>query len=351
MGSVSNLSDWLQREATALGLQHVRAVRVGEQAPRLEAFDAWLAKGLHGEMQYLPRGRDDRADPRRRMPVRTAVVFALEHHHELPPDPGGLTGRVARYAWGRDYHNVLGKRLRKLRKRLRDLDIPSWGGVDTAPILERAWAEAAGAGFSGKNCVQIVPARGSWMLLAVLFLPEDLPTTAPLGDHCGRCRRCLDACPTSAFLGPHVLDARRCISYWTIERRDAIPVELRAGFGRWVFGCDVCQEVCPHNHAPPEPEEDDLLPRNAWLDLDELLRTDDEVLLERFRGTPLRRPGAHGLKRNALVALGNLGDPDALPLITDHGASHPHPVVREAAGWAASRLSQASSATGISAAR
>lgn len=335
MGSVSNLSDWLQREATALGLQHVRAVRVGEQAPRLEAFDAWLAKGLHGEMQYLPRGRDDRADPRRRMPVRTAVVFALEHHHELPPDPGGLTGRVARYAWGRDYHNVLGKRLRKLRKRLRDLDIPSWGGVDTAPILERAWAEAAGAGFSGKNCVQIVPARGSWMLLAVLFLPEDLPTTAPLGDHCGRCRRCLDACPTSAFLGPHVLDARRCISYWTIERRDAIPVELRAGFGRWVFGCDVCQEVCPHNAAPP-PGDAALAPRHAWLDLEALIDLDDEPLLERFHGSPIKRPGPEGLRRNACVVLGNLGDPDAIPVLRralDRG-----PLVAEHARWALDRL-------------
>ncbi|MCP4803996.1 MAG: tRNA epoxyqueuosine(34) reductase QueG [Proteobacteria bacterium] len=334
---MNNLSELLQREAAALGLQHVRAVSVEERAPRIEAFDAWLESGHHGQMRYLARGRDDRADPRRRLPARTAVVFALEHHHELPPDPGGLTGRVARYAWGRDYHNVLGKRLRKLRRNLRHKGIDSWGGVDTAPILERAWSESAGLGFSGKNCVQILPARGSWMLLGVVFLPVALEVegSGPLREHCGACRRCLDACPTEAFVDARELDSTRCISYWTIETRGSIPVELRAGFGRWVFGCDVCQEVCPHNAAPP-PGDEALAPRHAWLDLAELIDLDDGPLMERFNGSPIKRPGPDGLRRNACVVLGNLGSSEAIPVL--ERALKRGPLVEEHARWALDRL-------------
>ena len=335
MGAVSNLPDWLSRPAQELALQHVRAVSVGPRTPRIDAFDAFLAEGRHAGMPYLVRGRDDRADPRRRMPARSAVVFGLEHHHQVPPDPGGLTGRVARYAWGRDYHNVLGKRLKRLQKRLRADGMACWGGVDTAPILERAWAEAAGLGFSGKNCVQILPARGSWLLLGVVFLPVELPVGEPLRDHCGPCRRCLDACPTDAFLEARRLDARRCISFWTIESRGSIPTELRAGFGRWVFGCDVCQEVCPHNASPP-PGDEALQPRHAWLDLAELVDLDDGALMERFRGSPIKRPGPDGLRRNACVVLGNLGTADAVPVLEralDRG-----PLAREHARWALDRM-------------
>lgn len=341
----------LVRQAQAHGFHTAHVARL-RPTPFRDVYDRWLAAGRHADMHYLARAHDERVDPARRMTsARTALVLTVAHHHRRPPDPGGRAGLVARYAWGRDYHNLVGKRLRKLRASLRGDGIASWGSVDTGPILERAWAWASGAGFVGKNTLVIRPGDSSWFFLAVLFVDVVAAPDEPLGDHCKRCTRCLDACPTDAFTGARDLDARRCISYWTIEARGLAPAPLRPGFGRWVFGCDVCQEVCPHNHAPPEPEEDDLLPRNAWLDLDELLRTDDDVLMERFRGTPLRRPGAHGLKRNALVALGNLGDPDALPLVADRGATHPHPVVREAAGWAASRLSQASSAAGISATR
>ena len=328
----------IDREASLLGFQHVRVASVGEQTPRIDAFDRWLGAGHHGEMHYLPKRRDERADVRLRLQdARSAVVLALEHHHRAPPDPGGLTGQVARYAWGRDYHNLVGKRLRKLQRRLREQDVPNWGGVDTAPILERAWAEAAGLGFSGKNCLQILPAHGSWMFLAVLFVEAELQPDTPLGDHCGSCRRCLDICPTGAFVGPRTLDARRCIAYWTIETRGVIPVSMRPGIGRWAFGCDACQEVCPHNVSAPDGDEDDLLPRNAWLDLPWLLESDDDAILARFQGTPIRRPGADALRRNACIVLGNLGDTAAVPVLRST-VERASPLVVEHARWALERL-------------
>lgn len=331
---MTNARELIQREATTLGLTGVRFARVDGPTPRIEAFEAFLDAGHHGEMHYLERGLDVRRRPGLRLSdARSVAVFSMEHHHRRPPDPGGLTGKVARYAWGRDYHNLFGKRLKRLQKRLRAEGLESWGGVDTAPILERAWAEAAGLGFSGKNCVQILPAGGSWFFLGVLFTAEDIEPDAPISkDHCGACVRCLVGCPTDAFEGPRRLDAQRCIAYWTIESRGRIPLELRASFGRWVFGCDVCQELCPHNAAAPDADEDDLLPRNAWLDLEWLLDSDDEVLDEHFLGTPLRRPRPEGLRRNACVVLGNLGDRAAIPVL--ERALRRGPLVAEHARWA-----------------
>jgi len=245
---------------------------------------------------------------------------------------------VARYAWGRDYHNLIGKRLKRLRRDLRAEGVESWGGVDTAPIMERVWAQAAGIGFTGKNSVQFIPGRTSWMFLAVLFVDVPVEPDPPLfKDHCGTCSRCLVGCPTDAFAGPRQLDSRLCISYWTIEASALPPEPLRTRFGDWVFGCDVCQEVCPHNTDPPPADEDDFGPRHAWLDLDELLQTPDEALMERFIGTPLRRPKAHGLKRNALIVLANLGDPGGAES-AELALQHSHPMVREAAEWCLRRL-------------
>jgi epoxyqueuosine reductase len=170
-----------------------------------------------------------------------------------------------------------------------------------------------------------------------MFVDAPLEGDGPMADFCGRCTRCLTGCPTGAFLSPRRLDAGRCISYWTIEARELAPPELLPAFGRWIFGCDLCQEVCPHNHRPDPADEDDLLPRNAWLDLDELIATPDDALEAQYTGTPLRRPGARGLKRNALVALGNIGDPGAEHSIT-LGLNHPDGMVRDAAAWAAARL-------------
>ena len=334
---MSTLRPFIEQQANSLGFTALGFQRIG-QTPHFESFEHWLKSGHHGEMSYLERGAQVRQHPKLRLDdAQTVVVLAMPHHHQRPPDPGGRTGCVARYAWGRDYHNLMSKRLKKLRARLREHGIGNWGGVDTAPILERAWAQAAGIGFSGKNCMQIIPATTSYFFLAVLFVTEPMEPSAPLGDHCGSCSRCLVGCPTQAFVGDRQLDSRRCISYWTIEARELAPRSLRAGFGRWVFGCDVCQEVCPHNVAAPPCDEADFAPRHAWLDLDELLLTPDEALNERFRGTPLRRPGPSGLKRNALIALGNLGDPQAEAAILS-AAQHEHPMVRAAAVWALQRL-------------
>jgi len=245
---------------------------------------------------------------------------------------------VARYAWGRDYHNLVGKRLRRLARRLRDAGLRAWGGVDTAPIIERDWAQAAGLGFTGRNAVQILAGRSSFLFLGVLFIDVDVAPDRPSDTHCGTCTRCLVGCPTDAFRGPRDLDARRCISYWTIESRGLAPRALRPGLGRWVFGCDVCQEVCPHNHDPDDPDEADLLPRHAWLDLDRILTTPDPALTERFTGTPLRRPGPAGLKRNAALVLGNLGHDGAVDALRSGGLVHADPVVRAATVWALQRL-------------
>lgn len=335
------MRDTLRDIALALGFSDVRFARVDGPADHAQAYRAWVAAGCHGEMAYLARDAEVRCEPWTRMPeARTAMVLAWPHAARVPPDPGGLTGRVARYAWGRDYHNLVGKRLRKLVKALRNEGHRAWGGVDTAPILERSWAARAGLGFSGKNSCQILPGVSSWYFLGVVFLDVEVAPDPPLGDHCGSCTRCLTGCPTDAFDGPRALDARRCIAYWTIESRELSPRALRAGFGRWFFGCDVCQEVCPHNGSrAPEPHPD-LAPRQAWPDLPRLLATPDDALLASVRGTPLARPGAAGLKRNALVVLGNLGDPSGVDACRE-ALSHPSPVVRGAAVWALGQLGDA----------
>lgn len=313
-----------------------------DPAPGVEAYDRYLAEGRHGSMAWMVRSRDPRANPRLLLPeARSVVVLGVDYAWPRPPDPGGLTGKVAAYAWGRDYHNLLGKRLKRLTARLVE-QIPgfqAYAGIDSRPFIERAWAEASGLGYIGKNACLIIPSHGSYLFLAVMLTNQELQPDPPIGDFCGRCRRCLDACPTGAFTAPGQLDARRCVSYLTIEHDGPIPEELRPGLGRWVFGCDDCQEVCPHNHNPPRSKEIELAPRpdHAWLDLPGVLLATDEALLKRFEGTPIRRSAPVRLKRNAAIVLANLGDPAARPAL-EQAARHPHEVVAEAAGWALGRL-------------
>lgn len=338
---MTDAAEVIREEAGRLGFDHVRFASMCTPGPGIERFDAFLAEGRHAGMSWLVRGRDARAAPDRLLPgARSAVVLGVDYHHPVPPDPGGLTGRVARYAWGRDYHNLVGKRLRKLVRNLRARvdGFDGYWGVDARPLIERAWAAQSGLGYLGKNCCAILPHHGSYFFIAVVLVNIDLPPDLPVGDHCGRCRRCLDACPTHAFVGAGRLDAARCISYLTIEHRGSIPEPLRPKMGRWVFGCDDCQEVCPHNHHPPPSPHLDLAPRpgNAWLDLDAILRTPDDVLLTRFEGSPIRRAGPVGLKRNAAVVLGNLGDPTARPAL-EVALRHPSEVVRQHARWAIER--------------
>lgn len=337
----SEHAEIVRQQAALLGFSAVRFARA-EGAPGIENYDQFLAEGRQGTMSWMERSRAPRAQPSLLLPsLRSAVVLGLDYAWPRPPDPGGLTGKVASYAWGRDYHKLIGARLKALSTAL-STQIPgfeSYAGVDSRPLNERAWAERAGLGSLGKNGCILLPSRGSYLFLAVMLTNLDLAPDREMADFCGRCQRCLDGCPTQAFTAPGQIDARRCVSYLTIEHDGPIPEALRPGLGRWVFGCDVCQEVCPHNHAAPNSAEQELAPRpqHAWLDLDWVLRTDDEVLSKTFNGTPIRRSCPVRLKRNAAIVLGNLGDAAGRGAL-EIAARHVHDVVAEAARWGLGQL-------------
>jgi epoxyqueuosine reductase len=335
--------------AHRLGFDVVGIVPVGPPQHGA-AFGAWLTAGYHGEMAYLVARAAERADPTRLAPdARSAIVLAANYNPGfLPADSNEAgSGRIARYAWPADYHRVIKTALYELDALIRTLSGRTTLGkvcVDTAPLLERDFAAQAGLGFIGRNTCLITPGLGSWTFLAALLVPEDLGqrpmTRAPrVAFGCGRCTRCLDACPARAFPSPYVLDARRCISYLTIELRGPIPPELRALMGNRVFGCDVCQEVCPYNRAAPVSAWTALAPdpaRGAPSLLD-LLSLDEEGFRARFRGTPVLRSKRRGLVRNACVAAGNWGDPLAVPALS-HLLNDPEPLVRGHAAWALGRI-------------
>lgn len=335
------LGVFIRSEAKKFGFDEVRFAAVQPSAG-IEAYDKFLSEGRHGSMEWMPTSRGPRSNPRLLLPsAQTVVVLGMRYAHPRPPDPGGLTGKVASYAWGRDYHNLIGKRLRRLTRDLR-AGVPgleTYGGVDSRPIIERAWAERSGLGFLGKNAMAILPGQSSYFFLAAILINGTVPPTAPLGDHCGTCQRCMDACPTDAFTAPGQLDARRCISYLTIEHKGPISDALKPQTHRWVFGCDDCQEVCPHNPASPDSADDDFAPRpgHAWLDLEWVMAAQDEALVSHFQGSPIRRTGPAGLKRNAAIVLGNIGDPAARTALLA-GLKHPDEGVTDAVHWALNRL-------------
>jgi len=331
--------------AAAEGFAAVGCAAVEPLAREAAWLDIWLSQGFHAEMAWMARSRDDRVAPGRLLNgAATVVVLAMPYHHPRPPDPGGCTGQVSRYAWGRDYHNVVSKALRRLQRALASHapDLTTYASVDTRPVFERAWAVRAGLGYAGRSCCTILPGRGTYHFLATLVLGASLPPTAPLAANCGTCARCLRACPTGALTAPGRLDARRCLSYLTIEHRGDIPLALRSAMGRRVFGCDTCQETCPPNTAlgnPPAVAGHSAFaprPGHAWLDLPALLGETDQALEARLAGSPIRRARATGLKRNACVVLGNIGDPQALEALA-RGLSHRDPMVRRHAAWGAVR--------------
>lgn len=341
---MSELKARLAAKAHALGFQRVgvaRAEPLGEEAERLRA---WLGAGRHGTMHYMADTAAVRADPTHAgmLPsARSVIVLATAYARAEPPG-GPAPGRVARYAQGRDYHNVLYKRGKKLAELLRGEGHHVRVGVDTLPLFERAWAQRAGVGFIGKNCCLIVPGLGSHVLLTLLVTSAELAPDAPIKERCGACTRCLDACPTRAFAGPRELDARRCISYLTIEHSDAIPLELRDKLGAWIFGCDACQDVCPFNATKPAPPEHTepfaRSPRWDAATAEDLLRMDDATFRAYAQGSPIQRPGRIGMARNAALVLGNSGDKRHLPILEQAASNHDSPIVREAATWAKQRL-------------
>jgi epoxyqueuosine reductase len=336
--------------ARALGFDRV-GIAPAEPGPHAGFLRDWLARGHAGEMAWLARRVEARIDPRLVLPeARSAIAVGVFYEPSAPPTtPAPARGEVARYAGGEDYHDVLGERLRALGDALEALvgrAVRRRAYVDTGPVLERALAASAGLGWIGKNTCLIDPELGSYLFLGVLLCDLELPPDAPEPDHCGSCRACLDACPTAAFPEAYVLDATRCLSYTTIELRGALPEPLRAAQGDRVFGCDVCQEVCPWNLRGRRPLPGDpaglrarLAPRAEWRRpaLAWLLSLSEDAWRAATRRTALRRAKWRGLLRNALVAAGNAGDPGLIPLVRRH-AEGPDPLLAEHARWALARL-------------
>ena len=333
----------LKAEAHRLGFELV-GVAPAVSPGGVSALHAWLDRGFAGEMQYLERRRDAYAHPEHVLPsVRSVLMLGLNYRSQdpAPSEPG--QGQVSRYAWGTtDYHSVLRGRLKRLGQYLKQHvpEAKSRGIVDTAPLLERDFARLAGLGWFGKNTLLINKRQGSWFFLAALLTDQELVYDVPHEtSHCGTCTRCLDACPTDAFDGPYVLDARKCISYLTIELRGPIPEPLRAGLGDWLFGCDVCQDVCPWNRKAPRTVDPIFQPRSDLRPVDarQLLRLTADEFSARFAETPLARPGRAGILRNAAIVLGNSGDADAVPDLIAALKDH-EPLVRGAAVWALQKL-------------
>ncbi|MFV0446814.1 MAG: tRNA epoxyqueuosine(34) reductase QueG [Planctomycetaceae bacterium] len=278
----------------------------------LAALDNWLAQGFAGEMQYIERRRTAYDSAVGVLPgCRSVVMLAMNYHTAEPISHQTGQGRIARYAWGTgDYHDLLRVRLKQLANWLQTR-VPGCrtrGVVDTAPLLERDFARLAGLGWFGKNTMLINKRLGSWLFLAALLTDVKLPADAPHETaHCGTCTRCLDACPTNAFPEPYVLDATRCISYWTIEHRGPIPEEMHAGIGNWLFGCDICNDVCPWNRKAPASTEPAFAPQPSLnpVNARELLSLSADEFHKRYGTTPLSRPGHTGLQRNAAIVVAN----------------------------------------------
>jgi len=336
----------IKQQAAALGFDLV-GLAPAEPSETADRYEDWLAKGYAGEMAYLsrPDAVAKRRDPRRIWPaVRSLVVVGLNYYTLADQEPSwSPTGVIARYAWGQDYHEWMGDRLGQLAEFIQELagaDPPPKVYVDTGPLLEREIAARAGLGWFGKNTHLLNQRWGSWFFLGEVLTSLELAYDEPVSAHCGSCTRCLAACPTGALVAPYVLDARRCISYLTMELKGPIPRELRPRMGNRIFGCDVCQEVCPWNRKHARPTAEPAFQPRAGLAAPELipwLRLTPEGFQERFRGSPIRRAKRRGLLRNVCVALGNSGDPAAVPALTD-ALRDPEPLVRGHAAWALGQL-------------
>jgi len=377
MGNVHDF-EWIAGAAKGLGFDLCGVVRA-EKFPELGRMQEWLERGYAGEMKYLSDPR--RSDPQNAFPgVRSAIVCALGYNVDKPRSTdaatqaqnGGPRGWISRYGWGRDYHEVLWEKLNALTQEMKQQisePFEARAYADTGPVSERVLAKHAGLGWLGKNTLLLNQDLGSFFFLGVILTTLELPPTIfadamPPPDLCGTCRRCIDACPTEALVEPYVMDARRCISYLTIELRGSIPEEFREPMGRHVFGCDICQDVCPWNRKAPvtqvkefhprsfpghggaqdanagEVQEESLyLPRLEWL-----ASMDEEEFREAFRGSPIKRTKWRGLVRNACIAIGNAGvqqDSAAharIGKILERLAASPEPVIAESARWALTRI-------------
>jgi epoxyqueuosine reductase len=350
------------KEATAeAGFDLAGIAGVGE-FPELDYFPAWIAEGRGGEMAYLKardeQGRLKRASLRSVAPwARSVVVCALNYNSNQPYSteaPDSDRGWISRYAWSRrDYHNVVLKKLKQVEAKIsgqlaagsgqqtQRREIRTRAYVDTGPLVERVYAKYAGIGWVGKNTCIINQRLGSWLFLGVILTSLELAPDLPAPDRCGTCTRCIEACPTQALTASYQLDSNRCISYLTIEKRGAIAEEMRAGMGRQVFGCDICQDVCPWNRKAPASAEPEVQPRPELVNpaLQWLAEMNASQFAETFRGSPVRRAKLSGLRRNAVIAMGNSGDAK-FGTTLNKLSSDPDPVVAEHARWALEKITK-----------
>lgn len=347
MASATELTAALKAHAVELGFDLIGVARA-EPPPHAAALQDWLEAGYAGEMAYLARNAAKRQEPSLVVADARSMIVAGVHYRAWEPpaelwnDPS--RGRISRYAWGDDYHDLLLPRLRALQSWLEERVGRAQIGrsyVDTGPILERPAGVMAGLGFQGKNTLLIHPRQGSWFFLGEILVDVELVYDRPLPTGaCGTCQRCQVACPTNAFAGPYVLDARRCISYLTIELKGPIPRDLRPLMGNHIYGCDVCQEVCPWNEKFGQFAHSDEL--NAYAErvapeLLDLIALDDEQFRTRFRGSPIKRTKRRGLLRNVAIALGNWGDERAVPALARALCDH-EPLIRGHAAWALGQI-------------
>lgn len=345
-------SQGIKSEAHRLGFD-LCGIAPAANFPELRFLREWLDRGYAGDMAYLERTADRRSDikavlPSARSVIVAAMLYNTDRRYSTEVNDGGRA-EIARYAWGDDYHDVMGCKLEDLLRWMREVAGQPFDAtwyVDTGPVQERVYAQYAGLGWIGKNTCLINPALGSWLFLSEIIVSLDLDPDEPAADQCGRCTLCLEACPTGALDEPGVLDATRCISYATIERRGPIPEEDRDGLGTHVYGCDICQEVCPWNMRPVVSTRSEWLPRPAFdrPRLAELWRASDEQLRQSLKGSAMSRAKLVGLRRNIAVAIGNGGRAeDAAALEDDESGGSRSPskddeVVREHVSWARRKI-------------
>ena len=345
---MTGLEERIKRKALDLGFEVVGITNVGRMSGHDKALRDWCDAGFAAGMTYMTRRPELNANPQLLVPWAASVITLAVNYWAPAPsfDHESRYGRVARYAWGRDYHYVVKPRLLALAAEIEGLaarPLRARAFVDAVPLLERAVAAQAGLGFFGKNTNLLQPRRGSWFFLAELLVDMPLESQGePIKVSCGSCRRCLEACPTGAFAGAYVLDSRRCISYLTIENKGAIPAEFRAGLGEWIFGCDVCQDVCPFNRFSSETTWPELGPEAGVghrLDLVDLLSVaSDREFRNRFGGTPLVRAKRKGLLRNAALVAANVNCTDAISALITRIEEEAEPLIRGHALWALSLL-------------
>ena len=314
----------------------------------LRFFDDWLGRGYAGEMQYLHRSAERRADVRAMMPsARSVICLGTIYNTDRPystqvADAGQAL--IARYAWGDDYHDVIGARMEALVAWMREQEGPEFEArayVDTGPVQERVYAQHAGLGWIGRNTCLINPELGSWLFLSEIICSLPLEPDAPAVDQCGTCTLCLEACPTKAIVEPYVLDATRCLSYLTIELKGAIPEEHRDAVGHHAYGCDICQDVCPWNQQPAVSTNGAWLPRATFdgRSIADLWRTPDADLRRALKGSAMTRAGVKRFRRNLAVTAGASGDPEALMALDEvHEPTCADPLVQEHVQWARARF-------------